>query len=222
MSALPKFASDNRELASQELLTDLLTFPHGKQNFHIANTEIALTANLFENNGLLNVKPAIAPRRHSVSTFELTSSHNNNQSLDAEVSRNQSQDKNFYALCPLAKLPPLAQQNSSILQLWEGEVLEVDWDRRTIEVLLNSKIGNLQPHTGEIELQWVSEQDIDLVVPGAVFYLTLFKRTKRGSIENAQELRFRRLPSWTRQQVSRIKTEAEVILSKIKEKPIAE
>ena len=65
-------------------------------------------------------------------------------------------------------------------------------------------------------------RDRDLVEPGAVFYLTLFKRTKHGSIENTQELRFRRLPAWTRQQVARVHEDAARLLAKMKARPLAE
>jgi len=74
-------------------------------------------------------------------------------------------------------------------------------------------------HTGEIDLEWVSEQDLALVGPGAVFYLTLFKRTKSGSIENAQELRFRRRPSWSEVQLEQIAEDATRVLAKMKAVP---
>jgi hypothetical protein len=91
-----------------------------------------------------------------------------------------------------------------------------------MQVLLNAQLKQALPHTGEIELQWVSEQDLDLVCPGAIFYLTLFKRIKRSGIENTQELRFRRLPSWSKQQIAQVEREAGMLLSKMKAKPIAE
>ncbi len=88
-----------------------------------------------------------------------------------------------------------------------------------MQVLLDAKIGQMPRHTGEIDLEWVSEQDQDLVRPGAVFYLTLFKRTKHGSIENSQELRFRRRPSWTVAQLKQIEEDAATLLSKMKTLP---
>ena len=90
------------------------------------------------------------------------------------------------------------------IQLWEGEVLEVDYKASVMSVLLSAKMGSLTDHTAEIGLEWVHEQDKDLVIPGGVFYWTIFKETTRGSIRNAEELRFRRLPSWTKEQVRRI------------------
>jgi hypothetical protein len=108
-----------------------------------------------------------------------------------------------------------------VIQLWEGRVLDVDLENEVMNVLLTAKMGQMPEHSAEIELQWVSDQDRDLVVPGAVFYLTLYKKTRRGSIKNSQELRFRRRPSWTKQQVQKIHSDAEQMLAKMRERPIA-
>ena len=109
-----------------------------------------------------------------------------------------------------------------MIQLWEGRVLEVDLQNELMQVLLTAKIGQIPEHSAEIELQWVSEQDRDLVVAGAVFYLTLYKQTRRGSIKNSQELRFRRRPAWSKQQVQKIYADADLILAKMQSRPIAE
>ena len=71
-------------------------------------------------------------------------------------------------------------------------------------------------HTGEIELKWMANQDQELVKPGAVFYLTLFKRTKRGRIQNSQELRFRRGPPWSEEQPRQIEKDAFMLLSRMR------
>ncbi len=111
---------------------------------------------------------------------------------------------------------------ASPLQIWEGTVQSVDQSAGTMDVILVSKTVEIPEHTGSIELQWVSDQDKDLVRPGAVFYLTLFKRTRRGSIENSQELRFRRVPNWTRKQLQQVNTEVDALRSKFKAGRIAE
>lgn len=141
---------------------------------------------------------------------------------DYVIAKAQSQEKPFVAPLPLSNLPRPEAADSSVIQVWEGKVLEVDHDNRVMQVFLEAKIGRVPSHTGEIELQWVSEQDMDLVCPGAIFYLTLSKRMKRSGIENAQELRFRRLPSWTKQQIAQVEREANMLLSKMRARPIAE
>lgn len=124
---------------------------------------------------------------------------------------------------PLARkmLPSDVSANSTPLQIWEGTVVEVDHATGTMQVLLDAKMGQMPKHTGEIDLEWVDDQDQDLVRPGAVFYLTLFKRTK-PSVENAQELRFRRRPAWSASQIEQIENDAAMLRSKMKARPIAE
>lgn len=112
--------------------------------------------------------------------------------------------------------------DSTPLQIWEGTVLAVDHAERVMHVQLDAKMGQVPRHTAEIDLEWVADQDEDLVRPGAVFYLTLFKRTKRGSIENSQELRFRRSPSWSPTQLRLVDEGATKLVSKMKPLPIAE
>ena len=108
------------------------------------------------------------------------------------------------------------------LQIWEGTVIQLDGVAESMHVMLNAKIGQAPRHTADINLEWVTDQDKDLIRPGAVFYLTLFKRTKRGSIENSQELRFRRRPSWSISQLKHIDRDSSKLLKKMKELPQAE
>ena len=122
----------------------------------------------------------------------------------------------------LATKRPDVAVDSMVLQIWEGVVKHADFKASEMDVVLTAKVGREQPHTAQISLQWVPEQDFDLVRPGAVFYLTLYKRTQRGTIQNAQELRFRRRPAWSRTQVLRIRREAERLGTKICERPSAE
>lgn len=109
--------------------------------------------------------------------------------------------------------------DSTPLQIWEGTVLQVDDGSRAMHVILDAKMQQVPRHTADIDLEWVSEQDKDLVRPGAVFYLTLFKRTKRGSIENAQELRFRRRPAWSPTQLKHIEEDASELIAKMRDLP---
>lgn len=140
--------------------------------------------------------------------------------LDVAELRTTPQKKEVVAPSLQMAVDREADIDAAVIQLWEGRVLEVDLQKDTMQVLLSAKMGKIPEHTAEIELQWVSDQDRDLVVPGAVFYLTLFKKTRRGSIQNAQELRFRRRPSWTKQQVQNLYLDAEKILAKMQARPI--
>ena len=138
---------------------------------------------------------------------------------ETELARNAQYQRMFSAPMLNAAQPREVSADSTPLQIWEGTVIEVDNAAKIMRVLLDAKIGNMPRHSGEIDLEWVSEQDRNLVRPGAVFYLTLFKRTKRGSIENSQELRFRRRPSWSAAQLEQIEANASMLLSKMKVLP---
>lgn len=178
--------------------------------------------NFFQNNsvtsGWQSGEKEYAPveKSHRTTIYDDFESSTDILPTSAESSR-----KSFESPIPEVRLPTRA--DSIPLQIWEGTVSQVDTKAGVMHVQLNAKMGDVPRHSAEIELQWVSDQDKDLVQPGAVFYLTLFKRTKwGGSIENSQELRFRRRPSWSLMELKRIDEKASVLLSKMKALPTAE
>lgn len=114
------------------------------------------------------------------------------------------------------------EPDATPIQIWEGVVTDVDWESNAMHAYLEAKIGDIPRHAVEINLEWVSAQDLDLVRPGAVFYLELYKRTTRGSVTNAQELRFRRLPAWSKKQTDRLYQKVGDILANFAMAPMAE
>jgi hypothetical protein len=102
------------------------------------------------------------------------------------------------------------------IQIWEGVVIGVDEEAANMSVSLTAKMGNVPKHVADISLEWVHSQDLDLVSPGAVFYWTLYKETKRGTIHNSQELRFRRLPCWSNAQIEQVHAEAKELAKHIR------
>lgn len=111
---------------------------------------------------------------------------------------------------------PVEELRAAPIEVWEGEVKSVSMATQTMQVYLRSKLGHAPDHAGEIALEWVPAQDADLVRPGAVFYWTLYKETRRGSIKNSQELRFRRLPHWSRNQLEKIRAESKKLFNSAK------
>jgi hypothetical protein len=111
--------------------------------------------------------------------------------------------------------------DSAVLEIWEGTVLQVDFPEKVMQVTLDAKTSEIPRHTAQIALEWVTDQDMDLVRPGAVFYLSLFKQTRQGTIYNSQELRFRRRPGWSKQQLERVSQDAEALSQKIKARPLS-
>ncbi|WP_146217302.1 hypothetical protein [Dyella sp. AtDHG13] len=111
---------------------------------------------------------------------------------------------------------------AALIQIWEGTVEEVLPDQKALRAVLRAKLGDVPDHYADIGLEWVSEQDRDLVSPGAVFYLSLYKATKpNGAKVNSEELRFRRLPAWTRRDIARINHEVARLRGSAMKKPEA-
>jgi hypothetical protein len=97
-----------------------------------------------------------------------------------------------------------------VLQLWEGRVGAINAEEGYMDAVLTAKIGDVEDHVAELSLQFVCDQDLDLLQPGAIFYLTLSRRTlKSGSVKMEHELRFRRRPQWSRLQVEAINADAD-------------
>jgi hypothetical protein len=109
---------------------------------------------------------------------------------------------------PQARLDTVEDVHAAPIEVWEGEVRSIDERKNVMQVRLTPKLSKAEQHTGEIDLEWVAEQDRDLLKPGAVFYWTLYKETRRGTVINAQSLRFRRLPNWSRRQIQRVREES--------------
>jgi len=105
--------------------------------------------------------------------------------------------------------------DSMPLQVWEGRVVDADFQAGTINAMLDAKIGKIPRHGATISLEWVTPQDLPLVVPGAVFYLTLYKQTARTTIKNSEEIRFRRMPAWSKNQIEQIEQDAADLLANI-------
>jgi len=119
--------------------------------------------------------------------------------------------------------PSAPLMDSAVQQVWEGTVIEVDDAQQLMRVMLRSKRLEMEDHAGEIDLTEVMPQDRNLVRPGAVFYLTLCRnRLPKGTFQNAQELRFRRVYSWTQQQLAKVEALADELSRRVKTKPRAE
>jgi hypothetical protein len=131
----------------------------------------------------------------------------------------------FRGLQPIETLASLASRpldtapDSVELEVWEGVVLEVDPISHTMQVTLEAKNSNIEPHTAKISFEYVADQDEDLVRPGAVFYLMLYNQTVRGTIYNIQNLRFRRRPDWSKKQIESIELDAKRLAGKINARP---
>jgi len=175
---------------------------------------LGLTDSIFiRNNGSTSGQQAVSVKYRPMNLHKSTIYSDPDRLSDSSPTSAQNQPRSFEPPVPVLWNP--TGTDSIPLQIWEGTVLCVDHEAGVMHVQLDAKIGQVPRHTADIDFEWVSDQDEDLVLPGAVFYLTLYKRTKRVSIQNSQELRFRRRPSWSTTQLKRIDENASELLSKM-------
>jgi hypothetical protein len=94
------------------------------------------------------------------------------------------------------------------IQSWEGVVLQVTDD--TFSVRLVDLSGDRAEEEMELEKEELSDFDLGLLEPGAIFYWTIGYRVKlpRGARERVSQIRFRRLPAWSRSEIAAAKERA--------------
>jgi len=117
----------------------------------------------------------------------------------------------------LRKIVPLVPRFSSkpsrfrALQKWEGHVREIKADMFVAELVDLDKVAPMEE--AEIPLQEVSEEDRELLKIGAIFYWTIgYSESPAGTRRRAGEIRFRRLPAWTKREISEAERDAKEII----------
>jgi len=103
---------------------------------------------------------------------------------------------------------------ATVSAIWEGVVVSIKDNE--MHVRLTDRQGILPAHSADVSLDFVHDQDVELVKPGAVFYWTLYRAQRRGAISATQEIRFRRLPNWTKAQIKKVYEDADELASKFK------
>jgi len=96
-----------------------------------------------------------------------------------------------------------------VLQRWEGYVVEItDGECRAV---IRNMISPESPREEiTFSLEEVPKPDLELVVPGAVFYWSIgYKDSIQGQRTRESMIRFRRLPLWTEKELEKAKTEAQ-------------
>ena len=83
-----------------------------------------------------------------------------------------------------------------MLQDWEGVVEEVLGDSFVARLRDRSDTSEFDKELAEIPLDDVTPDERPLLKPGAIFYLTIYRRVFPRH-ERATRLVFRRLPAWT-------------------------
>lgn len=113
-------------------------------------------------------------------------------------------------------------QSAATIARWEGTVLEVMHETRELSVQLRSKSGPEPDHACEISLDEISPDDLDLVEPGAVFYIEQIRHLRRRTVSFSQSLTFRRLPVWNATILDSVDAAAERLVGRFKEPRLVE
>lgn len=91
---------------------------------------------------------------------------------------------------------PRREKTYDARRKWEGVVEKVDGDEFTAR--LRAIDDDVPDEVVALRIGRVSEEDRELIEPGAVFYWNIGEsRTSDGQLENYSEIRFRRLPKHT-------------------------
>jgi hypothetical protein len=102
------------------------------------------------------------------------------------------------------KMEPIQISASAPVGVWEGEITDVDSKGKMFSARLVPLRGSDVDVSGDISFEQINPEDVELVVPGAVFYLEIFRRYVKRQLSYSQQVRFRRLPSWTSDMVQRV------------------
>ncbi len=106
------------------------------------------------------------------------------------------------------------QTRFEFLQKWRGVVLEVS-DESFLARLVDME-SPAPDEEAEILKREISDEDLQLIEPGAVFYWNIgYQVDPSGQRKRASVIRFRRLPIWTPKELSDAKRWAENTLSRL-------
>jgi hypothetical protein len=92
-------------------------------------------------------------------------------------------------------------------QSWEGMVLEILEDSFRAR-LVDMKNADQQEEAEILKTAVTDEDDLKLLMPGAIFFWTLGRRVEGRRSEQVSLIQFRRLPIWTEKEIQEAKREA--------------
>lgn len=96
-----------------------------------------------------------------------------------------------------------------MLQKWEGVVTSIGTDSFVARLKDLSSYSE-EDEEAEFPIEEISQADIALLARGAVFYWCIgYWDTVNGQRRRASEIRFRRLPTWSKRQLAKARKEAE-------------
>lgn len=110
--------------------------------------------------------------------------------------------------------PSLPQAEFDALQKWEGHVVSVSECEFTATLVDLTQSGVEEEVV--LDLSELSEDDLPLVAPGAVFYWSVGYRVEQsGERSRSSVIWFRRLPAWTESDIERATIRASELKAKL-------
>lgn len=118
----------------------------------------------------------------------------------------------FVANSPLWKLAPPRGATFVALHSWEGVVEAAN--PFEVQVRIFDLVHKENPEvTTSISMDEIDMEDRDLIVSGAVFYWSVGYSQSSSGRRRSSVIRFRRLPAWTRSELSRAREEADRLVA---------
>lgn len=103
--------------------------------------------------------------------------------------------------------PVPAEARHRVLQQWTGTVVDVSGSEFVAE-LRDDTDATRPDERVVIRLVEIDSADRPLVVPGAIFYWYIYDENRRGTSRSFWEIRMRRLPAWSKREITDVRTRA--------------
>lgn len=107
--------------------------------------------------------------------------------------------------------PTISKGRFILLQQWEGAVLNIYEETFTALIYDQTNPQN-DPEEVDLLLEEVSPQDRPLLQEGAIFYWSIgYDDLSNGQRKRSSNIRFRRLPAWSKKDIDRIMEKASAL-----------
>lgn len=129
--------------------------------------------------------------------------------FDYSISKNITIEERGKAPIYFLESKPLGEKAIS-LQKWQGVVLSVEKEFFSAKLINLTDTG--YDEEAEFPIEEITYEDIELIKPGAIFYWSIgYHHSRSGQRTRFSQIRFRRLPSWSKEELETAKSEAKQI-----------
>lgn len=112
------------------------------------------------------------------------------------------------AVAPSLSLQPL--------QEWEGYVIEIGPQKFSARLTDRTAQNETEDEVAEFPITDLSDDDLKLLTPGAVFRWVIgYQRARGGTKRRVSQVTFRRMPAWSRKELKAARAEANELMNAI-------